>query len=106
MVVLAELVDHVTGVDPDRAHSGLKPRANKSRGSPFLRMGWVDPVDGLARMGEPEDEHVALRLNAVQHYSAFPESTSASAPGAGSWGTKTSTRRPASPSIWARRTRT
>jgi hypothetical protein len=40
MVVLAKLVDHVIGVDPDRAHSGLRPRVNKSRGSPFLRLGW------------------------------------------------------------------
>lgn len=39
----------------------------------LLGLGWINPVDGLARVGEPEDEHVALRFHAVQHDPDFTE---------------------------------
>lgn len=48
---------------------------------------WVGP----ARVGQPEDEHVVLRLTPFRTTQTSPKSTSASAPGACSCGTNTST---------------
>lgn len=39
----------------------------------FLRLCWIDPMDGAARSGQTEYEHVAFRLHPVQHDPDFTE---------------------------------
>ncbi|MCU1517457.1 MAG: hypothetical protein JWQ75_2178 [Pseudarthrobacter sp.] len=91
---------------PYRHATDLVERLDGAFQKSLLGLGRINPVDGLPGVGQPEDEHVALRLHFVPDHPDFTEIHPASAPGACSCGTNTSTRRPASTSICARRTRT
>ncbi len=46
---------------------------NVSLQESFLRLRGIDPVDGPARVREPENKHVALCLHTVQHHPDFTE---------------------------------
>jgi hypothetical protein len=39
----------------------------------FLRLSWVNSMNGLAGVRQPEDQHVALRLHPVQRDPDFTE---------------------------------
>ena len=90
-VVIADVPGRDAAEDLERFDVAFEER--------FLRLRGVDPVDGLAGVGQPEDEHVALRLHPGQATQTSPKSTSASAPGACSCDTNTLNPRPASTSI-------